>query len=81
MADPRCGARPDIDFCEFAALMAHKMHEESKEDAIIAAFKVFDQSGDGRIDPHEFCAGFGTKRQRSMPMNSLSISLVSFLTR
>ena len=33
--------------------MAHKMHEESKEDAIIAAFKVFDQSGDGRIDPKE----------------------------
>ena len=33
----------DIDFTEFAALMAHKMQGENSEDSIAQAFQVFDQ--------------------------------------
>ena len=44
----------DIDFTEFAALMAHKMQDDANSDATIAqAFKVFDQSGDGLISSGE----------------------------
>ena len=43
----------DIDFTEFAALMAHKMVDEKSEKAIYEAFKIFDTSGDGLISSHE----------------------------
>ena len=43
----------DIDFTEFAALMAHKMVDEKSEKAIKEAFKIFDTSGDGLISSAE----------------------------
>jgi len=43
----------DIDFLEFAVLMAHKMTDETKDDSLKKAFQVFDSSGDGFIDSNE----------------------------
>ena len=44
----------DIDFLEFATLMAHKMHAEGDQATVIAeAFAVFDASGDGLISSGE----------------------------
>merc|ERR1712194_391347 len=43
----------DIDFLEFAVLMAHKMTDENKDDTLKKAFAVFDASGDGFISAQE----------------------------
>ena len=43
----------DIDFLEFAVLMAHKMTDENKDDTLKKAFAVFDTSGDGFISAQE----------------------------
>jgi len=43
----------DIDFAEFAALMAHKMKNESTDEVIAAAFQTFDHNGDGKISTNE----------------------------
>ena len=43
----------DIDFAEFAVLMAHKMGTEDDDSALEKAFAVFDTSGDGQIDGKE----------------------------
>ena len=42
-----------VDFAEFAALMAHKMHEEKSDQTIKKAFEVFDADKSGFIDSNE----------------------------
>ena len=44
----------EIDFWEFATLMAHKMGDANNPDAALrAAFSIFDKDGDGTISADE----------------------------
>jgi len=43
----------DIDFIEFAVLMAHRMHVTSSPNMLKQAFKIFDHNGDGTISKVE----------------------------
>ena len=43
----------EIDFWEFATLMAHKMGDANPDATLSAAFNVFDEDGDGTISSEE----------------------------
>ena len=43
----------EVDFYEFVALMAHKMADPSNTDAVSAAFQLFDNDGDGKLNATE----------------------------
>ena len=43
----------EVDFYEFVALMAHKMADPSNTEAVSAAFQLFDNDGDGKLNATE----------------------------
>ena len=51
LADP--DGSGELDFWEFACLMAHKMGDVNPDKTLMSAFAIFDQNGDGTISADE----------------------------
>ena len=51
LADP--DASGELDFWEFACLMAHKMGDVNPDKTLMSAFAIFDQNGDGTMSADE----------------------------